>query len=391
MHFRTTPILLLLAVILTTLPIAALPEIITSYSLYAHPLHAWILPDKRPPPPPPPPTSGCGFPLSPICVRTAYGFTGVSADGSGVTIAIVDAFGDPSLLTDLSNFDGKYGLSAPSLTVIGSSPRRNSGWALETALDVEWAHAIAPGAAIRLYIGADNSFANLLNAINSAITDNKATVISMSFGADEGSFSSSGFLSSYESAFSQAVSEGITPVAASGDTGGVVIYPSSSTSVVAVGGTTLTLDSSTGAYISESAWSSSGGGSSTLFSEPSYQLGVPAITNNQRGTPDVAYDADPATGFDVFCSFCGGEFQVGGTSAGAPQWAALVALTVQTHSGARLGLANNPIYTIGKGSTYATNFHDITTGTSGSFTAGTGWDFTTGWGSPQANTLVPSL
>ncbi len=317
----------------------------------------------------------------------------MSADGSGVTIAIIDAFGDPSLSTDLSNFDVKYGLSAPSLTVInvGGTPRRNSGWALETALDVEWAHAIAPGATIRLYIGVDNSFAHLLNAINSAITDNVAAVISMSFGADEGSFSSSGFLSSYESAFSQAIIQGITPVAASGDTGGAVIYPSSSTSVVAVGGTTLTLSSSTGAYVSESAWSDSGGGSSILFSEPSYQVGVPAITNNQRGTPDVAYDADPATGFDVFCNFCGGEFQVGGTSAGAPQWAALVALTVQTHSGTRLGLANNPIYTIGKGSTYATNFHDVTTGTSGSNSAGTGWDYTTGWGSPQANNLVPSL
>ncbi len=338
--------------------------------------------------------SACGFPLSPICVRTAYGFTSLTADGTGVTVAIVDAFGDPTLTKDLSSFDGKFGLAAPTLTVINvdGAPGTNSGWALETALDVEWAHAIAPKASIRLYVGLDNSFQHLLNAINRAVSDNVASVISMSFGASENSFSTSGFLTLYESAFSTAVNKGITPVASSGDNGKVG-YPSSSPNVVSVGGTTLTI-SSTGAYVSEKTWNnrfgSTGGGSSRVFSEPSYQLGVPENdAARTRGTPDVAYDGDPVSGFDVFCSSCGGEFQVGGTSAGAPQWAALIALRVQSKG--RLGLGNNSIYSIGKGASYSSNFHDVTAGQVGSKKADAAWDYTTGWGSPRANNLVPNL
>jgi subtilase family serine protease len=172
-------------------------------------------------------------------------------------------------------------------------------------------------------------------------------------------------------------------VASSGDSGAGTLWPAVSPHVLSVGGTNL-LTGPAGTYAGETAWSGSGGGLSLYETEPVYQLGVQQT--GRRTTPDVAYDAEPRTGFAVYQ---GGTWQaVGGTSAGAPQWAALIALADQRR--ARLGLgplnqAQNQIYDLP-----STDFHDVVIGGNG-YLAGVGYDLVTGLGSPVANRLVHDL
>jgi len=335
--------------------------------------------------------------LSPAQARHAYGFDQITNQGAGQIIGIVDAFDDPNIESDLAVFDSQFSL--PTCTTSngcfrkifasGSKPRTNSGWSLEISLDVEWSHAIAPQAKIILVEAASNSFTNLLQAVDVAV-QNGTSVISMSFGGSE--FSSE---SSNDTHFAV---NGVTFTASSGDSGSGVEYPAASTDVVAVGGTTLNIDSA-GNYISETAWSGSGGGQSAFEVEPSYQASFP-IPNDAagaRGVPDVAYDADPNTGFSVYDTvrFQGqlGWFQVGGTSAGAPQWAALFAIANAVR-GTNVTM-NADVYAAASGSSYASNYHDITSGSNGSCgsicMAGTGYDFVTGLGSPSANNLISAL
>src|SRR5262249_13563226 len=217
---------------------------------------------------------------------------------------------------------------------------------------------IAPQANITLGEAANNSNANLYGAVKYAVNQG-AHIVSMSWGGGDSSGESS-----YDSYFQHS---GVTFLASAGDTGGQGIYPSASPYVVSVGGTTLKV-SSNGTYQSESAWSDGGGGASPDEAEPASQSKY-GITLHGRGTPDVAYDADPNTGFAVYDSvpYYGeaGWFQVGGTSAGAPQWAALVALADQGRSTplSSASLTTSPFYDAATGSTtYASNYHDITTG-----------------------------
>jgi subtilase family serine protease len=312
----------------------------------------------------------------------------------------VDAFNDPNIQSDLNTFDSQFGL--PTCTTSNGcftiatpqgAPRTNRGWALEISLDVEWAHAIAPGAKILLVEAATNSFANLFGAVDYASA--RANQVSMSWGGGE-------FSSEASNDFHFQVS-GVTFFASSGDGGHGIIYPSASPLVVSVGGTTLALDSG-GNVVSETAWSGSGGGISAFETEPSYQTNYPIpSTGGLRGNPDVSYDADPASGVAVFDSLGNQGFknwiQVGGTSAGSPQWAALNAIansgrTSPLSSTSTTTPTNLAIYNIAK-TAYSTNFRDITSGTNGSCgticTAGTNYDFVTGLGSPLANVLVPSL
>lgn len=351
-------------------------------------------------------------PYTPAQIQAGYGFSSLYSSGitgKGQTIAIVDAYGSKSLVNDVKVFNTQFGLpqlcssscssGVPSLTIVYAEPKQgsNSGWGVETSLDVEWAHAIAPQANIILVVAATNSFSNMFNAVNFVVTKGSsyAQVISMSWGGSE--FSSETTYST--SIFQPAASEKITAVAASGDSGSE-IYPSTDPYVLSVGGTTLTLSSS-GAYVSggEAAWSDSGGGYSTVFKEPLWQSspspGIPDPTG-MRGNPDVAYDANPSTGVWIYDSttYEGfvGWYGIGGTSIGAPQWAALVALTNQARG--IQGFVNPAAYSIGfaGGTTYASNFHDITSGcnTSGYCTKG-GWDAVTGWGSPIASALATDL
>ncbi|HVA49693.1 MAG TPA: S53 family peptidase [Pirellulales bacterium] len=333
---------------------------------------------------------------SPQQMSRAYGFNQLSLTGAGETIAIVDAYGDSKVASDLHAFDHQFGLSDPSLTVVNQNggtrlPKNNSGWALETSLDVEWAHAMAPGANLLLVEANDSSLGNLLAAVDVARNHPGVVAVSMSWGAGE--FASE---SSYDYHFT---TPGVTFVAASGDSGGQVIWPAASPNVLSVGGTTLNLDLPSGTYVSESGWSGSGGGLSAYEPEPTYQSGVVPTTldsSGKRATPDVAYNANPNTGVPVYdsISYSGqsGWFQVGGTSAGAPQWSGLVAVADQARQNAgQSSLANAQADLYSVASTSTTDFHDVTSGSAGGNTATSGYDLVTGLGTPVANNLVQSL
>jgi hypothetical protein len=333
---------------------------------------------------------------SPAQVRHAYGFDQQSQDGRGITIAIVDAYDAPNILSDLNTFSTQFGLPTTSSGLFtftkayaqGSKPSANGGWAQETSLDVEWAHAIAPRANILLVEAANNSFTNLFGAVDYAVSHG-ASIVSMSWGASD--FSGE---STYDYHFNV---PGVTFLAASGDTGGRVLYPSASPYVVSVGGTTLPLDASGNLTGAESAWSSGGGGASLNEAEPGYQISYGISLSGGRGTPDVAYNANPNTGFSVYDSYAyrgqKGWLVFGGTSAGAPQWAGLVALADQGRLAplSSNNLASSPQYNAATGSTnYASNYRDITSGSNG-YPTSTGYDLATGLGAPVAQNLVPYL
>ena len=336
---------------------------------------------------------------TPAMIRHAYGFDMLTNQGSGQTIAIIDAYDHPNIESDLGVFSSKFGLAPctssngcfQKIYAAGSKPPTDSGWALEISLDVEWAHAIAPKAKIMLVEAKSTSFNDLLAAVDVAVK-NGATIVSMSFGGNE--FSSETY---YDSHFK---TSGVTFIASSGDSGNGVEYPAASQYVMSVGGTTLNTDSY-GNYISEAAWSGSGGGLSAYEPETSGQSAWPIPYAGKRGSPDVAYNANPNTGFAVYDSVTysnqSGWFQVGGTSAGAPQWAGLIAIANSMRIAAgkqNLNSAFNTVYSAAKAN-YSYNFHDITTGTNGSCgsvcTASGGYDYVTGLGSPRANYLIPAF
>jgi subtilase family serine protease len=344
-------------------------------------------------------TSPTGF--APWKIRRAYGFSAISNRGRGQTIAIIDAYDHPYIESNLATFNSKFGL--PPCTTAngcfrkvyasGTKPRTDPGWALEIALDVEWAHAIAPEAKILLVEASSNLFSAIMHAVDVAVQKG-ATVVSMSLGGSE--FSGQ---TTYDNHFAV---NGVTFVAASGDDGTGAEYPAASPYVIAVGGTTLRADAN-GYWYSESAWSGSGGGRSAYEVQPNYQstYGISAA-NGRRTLPDVAYAGNPATGFSVYNTVPldgqSGWFQVGGTSAGAPQWAALFAIVNSMRRAQGKSNLPNPagqvVYPVAKAA-LTTRFHDITTGTNGTCgsvcTARSGYDFVTGLGSPKADKLIPAL
>jgi len=320
---------------------------------------------------------------TPAEIRSAYGFTGVSETGAGQTIAIIDAYNDPNITADLGTFDSEFGLAAPpSFKIVsqtGSSklPATDAGWAQETSLDVEWAHAIAPKANILLVEATDDSTTNLIKAVNYARNASGVSVVSMSWGGSEMSNETS-----YDKYFTTPSGHnGVTFVAAAGDEGaaGGAEWPASSPDVLAVGGTTLTLTG--GTYASETTWSETSDGTSEYESTPSYQasLGV-----SGRTTADVSYDADPNTGFATYdsLSYEGevGWAETGGTSAGTPQWSGLVALADQGRVSAGHGTLDGgtgtlpALYNVASNATiYAADFNDITTGSNGNQYGGGGF------------------
>jgi subtilase family serine protease len=340
--------------------------------------------------------------LPPSAIGSIYSLSGLSPSsgaGSGQVIAIVDAYHDPNALSDLNTFNTQYGypqLSAcTSLTQSGpcfqqadpqGKPKVNSGWVLEESLDIEWAHAEAPGARIVLVEAASNSNANLFKAVSYA-NGIGATEVSMSWGGGE---------SSGESAYDADMTHvGTMYTASAGDSGHGAEYPAASPNVIAVGGTTLSGCSGTSCagFTSETAWSGSGGGASADEAIPGFQSSytgpvsgastISGLTGGQRGIPDVSFDANPSTGVSVYDStrYQGqsGWFTLGGTSVGAPDWAGILAAGAAAGKTALQGDA--AIYSGG-----STNLRDITTGTNGNCgtdcTAGNGYDLVTGLGSP---------
>lgn len=357
-------------------------------------------------------TSPTGY--RPVQVRQAYGFDEVSNNGAGQIIGIVSAFDNPAAAADLKTFIKTFGLKQmyglpdrkpctvaagphPCFQLVyaqGTQPAVDPGWALETALDVQWAHAIAQGADILLVETDTNSLGNMFAGVDVAVAGG-ASVVSMSWGTPE-------FPVEYlfDGTFDHT---GVTFIASSGDLGNGLLYPAASAFVVAVGGTSLPLDKSGGRKGTETAWSGSGGGISPSELEPGYQTTYPIpTTSGFRGNPDVAYNADPATGVSVYLTTAVagqmGWFSVGGTSAGAPQWAGLTALANQLRKSGNLSsnsLLQSPQYAAGASAVYKKNYRDITAGTNGgcgaACIAGPGYDFVTGLGSPRANKLVRFL
>jgi subtilase family serine protease len=348
-------------------------------------------------------TSPTGY--APVSVSQAYGFNQiyfnngtVAGNGSGQTIAIADAYNQPDIASDLQAFDNAFGLPAANLRVVNQSggsnlPAGNSSWGMEISLDVEWAHAMAPGANILLVEANSSSESDLLSAVQYAAAQPGVSVVSMSWGGGE--FWSESYYDSYFT--TPAGHQGVAFIASSGDRGAPPSYPAVSPNVLAVGGTSLYLNGSS--YGSESAWSGSTGGISAYEPQPSYQRGIVTQSTTQRTSPDVSYAADPNTGMSVYDSYgtpSGAPWlQVGGTSAGAPQWAALVAIADQ-------GRALNGLGTLSSGTQLlpmlyqlpSSDFHDVTSGYSSGnprYSAGPGYDLVTGLGSPYANRIVAAL
>ena len=312
--------------------------------------------------------------LSPATVKSAYGFTTSATAGGGTTIAIVDAYDDPTAEKDLNVFSSQFGLPActtangcfKKVNQTGGTryPRADGGWALEISLDIQWAHAIAPGAKILLVEAGSPSFTNLLAAEDYGKAH--AGYVSNSWGASE--FSGE---SSYDSHFSQS---GVSFFVSAGDAGLPAEYPSSSPNVISVGGTRLNL-AGDGSFVSETGWSSSGGGCSAFETAPAAQSGfgqyAAVSCAGRRATPDLSLDADPASGVSVYdstrTSGQSGWFAVGGTSASAPMVAARTAVA---------GIQLTPAALYGNQIT----FRDIDSGNNGAACL-VGFDLCTGRGS----------
>ena len=350
--------------------------------------------------------------LTPAQIKRAYGFDQISNQGEGQTIAIVDPFDHPKIEQDLGNFDSQFNL--PDCTTTngcfqkvlvcdnnntcpGTTDTNYQFWALEIALDVEWAHAIAPKANIVLVEVTGATLDVLLHGVDVAVSEHNPSVVSMSWGGPE--------FDTEDSDEGHFVPQNVTFFAGAGDSGHGTLYPAASPSVMSVGATTLHVDKG-GNYRNEKAWPGTGGGTSPFGPEPPYQLAYP-IPNDpltMRGTPDVAYDGDPNTGVAVYDSvpFGGatGWSQVGGTSIGVPQWSALVAIANSLRAG-----DNKPALTGRQGFLYDhkvvqdsngdMTFHDISNGKDGNCgqqcRARPGYDYLTGLGTPRADLLIPAL
>ena len=332
---------------------------------------------------------------------TRFSFGGTAGTGAGQTIAIVDAYNDPDVISDANTFSSAFGLpqfngsGQPTLKVLNESggtslPANSSpgGWDVEEALDVEWAHSIAPQANIILFEANSNSYGDLLTAVGTAADYAGVSVVSMSWGGGE----FSGETSTDPYFVTPSGHQGVTFLAATGDDGTPAGYPAFSPNVVAVGGTSLDINSS-GNYLGESAWSDGGGGISVEEAQPSYQVGkVNGTSSTHRTVPDVSMDADPNTGVYVLDSFDGGYLQVGGTSLATPMWGGLIAIANQGRSLMGDSSLNGLTQTLP--TLYdlpSTDFHDITTGSNGTYSATPGYDLVTGLGTPVANLLVPAL
>jgi subtilase family serine protease len=350
--------------------------------------------------------------------------------GAGRTVAIVDSFGSPTIREDLHAFDAAFGYPDPKLTIIqpaGQVPLfdgKNSdhtGWAGETTLDVEWAHAMAPGADILLVetpvaeTEGITGFPEIVKAETYLLDHHLADVISHSLGATERTFDSPAQLRSQRSTFVRAAAEGVTVLAASGDDGAAAVdlhehllpvrgveWPASDPLVTAVGGTKLSLDAAGARTAPDTTWhdphGASGGGLSEVFPRPAWQDGVKNVVGRARGVPDISMSAAVSAGVLAYSSYdpsARGWTVVGGTSVSTPLFAGVVAIADQM-AGRRLGLLNPRLYALAKDASSRSGIVDVTTGdnTIGrarGFPARRGYDLTTGFGTVDADRFVRAL
>jgi subtilase family serine protease len=405
--------------------------------------------------PPPASTADCNSVTTcytPQQLQVAYGIKPLlerGIDGRGQTVVfpeLAETHLNPPDVTDLrqdmAGFDAMFHLPAAHMRVVSTlAGGPASPWLAfgEEVLDVEMVHALAPGATLVILLVPSNSLNSTPNAVAAAVASLRlgsslAGIMSISAAgqvAGEHCISRAQ-ADSVNAALAEAAGRHVTVVAASGDAGVVgegcaIIAPLTGTGtfipvrdvnllasdplVLGAGGTSLTASHTTGAWVGETAWGlpygdpgsafqASGGGFSRLFARPAYQDGVPGV-GATRGVPDVSADANGHTGMAIVLSN-GGRSMVrnsGGTSASAPIWAALIALADQ-YAGRHLGFVNPAIYRIARSSSYHRAFHDITVGnntvefppkTFTGYRAGPGWDPVSGWGSPDAQVLVPLL
>jgi kumamolisin len=335
--------------------------------------------------------------FNPPQVAALYNYpTGVN--GAGQTIAIIE-LGGGYTTSDMTTYFGGLGIKPPTVVAVSvdggsNAPGDPNGADGEVALDIQIAGSIAPGAKIAVYF-APNTDQGFIDAITTAIHDtaNQPSVISISWGGPESSWAQSS-VTALDDACQSAAALGVTITVASGDNGSSdgmsdggnhVDFPASSPHVLACGGTELIGSGST--ISSETVWDdgaqggATGGGFSTLFPLPTWQSSV-GIAGSGRGVPDVAGDAAPESGYNILVD--GQQEVVGGTSAVAPLWAALVALMNQK-KGSPVGFVNATLYAD------ATDFHDITQGSNGSYKAAKGWDACTGLGSPNGQAIAKAL
>jgi subtilase family serine protease len=357
-------------------------------------------------------------------------------NGKGQTIVIIDSYGSPTITQDLKIFDKGFGIPDPPsfkiLAPLGThtfddTVADDDAWALETSLDVEWAHAIAPSAGIVLLTSPVDETQGIqglpefLQLEQYALNNHLGNIISQSWGTAENTLFTNAdmhIFDDFNNFYKQAAAQNVT----SGDYGTAndevgdndvfpyptVLFPGSSPYVTTVGGTEIQTDAN-GNYQGETAWDvdpvvATGGGISQHYAEPAYQQAhLPAAMQQQlngfRGTPDIAYDAYAGSSVLMYMGFRGadkaGYYNVGGTSAGAPQWAAITAIANQ-YSHCELGFLNPALYSLADSSAYSKDFHDITEGYNGlygvpGYNAGPGWDLLTGWGSPNVTNLVKDL
>jgi kumamolisin len=351
------------------------------------------------------PAASTAVSYTPIQVASAYDFP--SGTGEGQCVALIE-LGGGFETADLDAYFKGLGLATPSVVAVSVDQATNSPTADasgpdgEVMLDIEVVGAIAPQANIVVYF-APNTDAGFLDAITTAAHDttHKPSVISISWGGSESSWTAQA-MTAMDEALQAAATMGVTVCVASGDNGssdGVhdgrnhVDFPSSSPFALACGGTSLKASGDT--IQSEVVWNdgadggAGGGGVSNVFPLPSWQAGLKAIVNQgqptalaKRGVPDVAGNADPETGYDVRID--GTDTVIGGTSAVAPLWAALLARLNQA-SGAAVGYINPLLYQ------HASALRDITSGNNGEYDAGSGWDACTGLGSPNGELLEGAL
>jgi subtilase family serine protease len=382
-------------------------------------------------------TSTC---YSPQEMRRAYGLDrllGAGVDGKGQTIVIIDSYGSPTIREDLKRFDRGYGLpDPPSFTVLAPlgtvpwDPNKypdEPGWAGEVTLDVEWAHAIAPGASIVLLTSPVDEtegvqgLPEFLALEEYALDHHLGNIISQSWGATENTLfkNTAGpdgprVIQDFQAFYARAVQQHVSVLCAEGDSGSadveidgvtyypypVVDFPCTSPLVTSVGGTSLYLDTS-GDYLYETVWNDSigagGGGISQLFREPLYQqLSLPSRLERKlggmRGVPDISYNGGCFTTIVTYSSYPGGGepgwYYVCGTSEGAPQWAGIVA-DVNQKIGHPIGWLNPILYAIGGAGQFDQIGRDITVGNNAfapgvpGYSATRGWDLASGWGTPN--------
>jgi len=378
---------------------------------------------------------------TPVQYRKAYSLNPLyrrGITGAGRTIVIVDSYGSPTIASDLRTFDAEFGFPNPQLKIeqFGTIPPFDpanstmAGWAIETTLDVEYAHSIAPGAKIVLAetpvaeVEGTSGFPQMMNAERALINRGVGDVISQSFGATENTFPgfSRGNFSSLldlRYAFKDALAHHVTVVAGSGDEGAtgfesdattlypfrVNSWPSSDPLVTSVGGTMLDLDNSGSRLAPDTVWNdgfgAGGGGESAVFRRPFFQNRVANVVGSHRGTPDISMTAAVNGAAWIFGSFLGtgepGWTLVGGTSEATPIFAGVVALADQL-AGHRLGWINPDLSALGARSRHGTRtgIVDVTTGNNtfagvAGFAAAPGYDLASGWGTVNGDKFVRAL